>query len=173
MPGAYVLTNAGMTAAVVAPESAQSSILDAVSFNPATQAIYTPSTTLGDVDATNAAVTFTAPASGVVYLKFECTVTVGAATTGLFLCLREGASTIAGTKVRRHYIPNNANHAGRQDGMTASWVVSGLTPGSEHTFKVAWQRHGVGTGTPTEIATGDPTGASWGPMVTVVSSAPL
>lgn len=99
----------------------------------------TASATLGDMDATNAAVTFTAPASTNVIVKLFATVTPSAtANAYVTFGLRESSSDIAGAA--------GESIAARQDnggggspyfGVVKAFYLSGISAGS-HTYKWSW-----------------------------------
>lgn len=86
-----------------------------------------------DVDATNLAVTFTAPANGKVDVTLESRVQ---GTNFLVWALREGTTTVASLTIL------NAIQARPRVTMR----VTGLTPGTAYTYKWAW-RVNTGTGT--------------------------
>lgn len=141
-------------------------------YAPATTVSFTPTTSTTDVDATNAAVTFTVPASGNVFVRFECGQNQNAQ-AGFVLCLREGTTVVPKTWTRRGYYATGAGSGG-QIGVTASWIITGLTPGDVHTYKVAFQKNGTGTASTLICGNADdPAAGGWGQMTTVVSAAPL
>jgi hypothetical protein len=84
-------------------------------------------TTLTDVDATNLAITFTVPPSGNVLVRLTATIG-GTGTQGLYWGLRESTSDVVAVFVRS----STAN-----DLAVLGIPVSGLTPGSSHTYKWA------------------------------------
>lgn len=171
MPGAYVLTGSGLTPAAVAPGGeGGGDALDVANFNPATDVDYTLSTSDGDVDATNLAVTFAAPESGVVLISAEIPYSADNQ-CGIFLMLRVGSSTVAGTKKRLAYggSSNAAFSTYSVQGTAAlSWYIDGLTPGNSYTYKLGVARFGVGTGAVALHA-----GPAWGPALMEVRSSPL
>jgi hypothetical protein len=119
-----------------------SGVLAYTSYNPGTLSSYTTtSTTVSDVDATNLAVTFTAPTSGKVLVTLSGVGGAsGTANDNSLWALRESTTTIAG--------PSNA-HAGNgsaNSNLTMSFVITGLTGGSSYTYKWAW-KSSVGTNT--------------------------
>lgn len=88
------------------------------------------STTLVDIDPTNLAVTFTAPASGRVLVRLTGCALVSTANDHIYSQLREGTTPVGpqtihfqGTFLSTH---------------TASLLVSGIAAGS-HTYKWAWR----------------------------------
>lgn len=107
-------------------------LLGLVAYNPATKpTLSTTSTSLVDIDATNLAVTFTAPASGAVLVRLTGVFDNSTAATAQ-LGLREGASAVAGALSRlgaRHDLGTHESHTIK---------VSDLTPDSVHTYKWAW-----------------------------------
>ena len=106
-------------------------VLGQTVYNPATQQLISATTTsLVDVDATNLAVTFLAPASGKVVVRVAAYVAIGA-TTNLAWGLRESTTTVA----HRNVGYDTADRA-----HTTEFYVSGLTPGSSHTYKLAHAR---------------------------------
>ncbi len=128
-----------MNLGATAPEWATvGEVLATCVYDPGTTATYTTtSATLGDVDSTNLAVTFTAPASGnvVVNLQGRLTVSTTADTTW---GLREASSQVGG--LARILVTS----AGEQ--YRAGIVyVSGLTPGTSYTYKWAWKVSGGAT----------------------------
>jgi hypothetical protein len=100
-------------------------------YDPATVATITFGTSYADLDASNIAVTFTAPASGNVLLKAHFTLNLqGDATTGLFLSLHDGSSTItdSGRTVARPSITgaSSASETGEY-AMSSTWKLTGLS----------------------------------------------
>ncbi len=120
-------------------------------YNPAVAAyVSTASATPADLDATNLAVSFTAPPSGRVLVRMTTRVSV-AANTDLLWNLREGSSDVAGTSAIIHYIAN------QYGGERISHVceISGLTPGTTKTYK--WG-HARGSGGACETGMGGTAG---------------
>jgi hypothetical protein len=107
--------------------------LAVVNHRPSAATLSTTSSSLVDVDATNLAVTFTAPASGKVIVRLQAYVYMAAA-ANMFWNLREGSSDV-GVSAR----VQSATAAIR---VTADLVVSGLTPGASKTYKWAWRVDG-------------------------------
>lgn len=123
----------------------------------------TTSTSDADVDATNAAVTFTVPASGVVWVEAHFMVNVGI-NTPMDVTLREGSSTLSNTKTRAAYVGGgSASYQGR---VGIRWKVTGLTPGASKTYKLGFAR-ASGTGS-CEIHAG----TFGGPLSIVVEDRP-
>jgi hypothetical protein len=90
-----------------------------------------------DIDATNLAVAFTAPASGEVLIDVEGLVDVVGGAVWEWT-LREGTTTL-----KARTVGSGASYGVRR----AGFRVAGLTPGSSHTYKWGWRRLGSGTGT--------------------------
>lgn len=95
----------------------------------------TTSSSDADVNATNAAITFTTPANGAVWVCASFYATTGTGTV-MDAGLREASSTVAGTTCRVIY-----NQAGPTQ-LRASYrvKVTGLTPGDVHTYKLGFAR---------------------------------
>lgn len=110
----------------------------------------TTSTTLADLDATNAAVTFSAPASGNVLVRLSAGVSPG--TTANAYCawgLREDTTNIAGGAADS--IAARASGSPGADpyvGATKTFVLTGISAGL-HTYKWSWS---ISAGTATLIA---------------------
>lgn len=114
-----------------------SQILDSISYRPASIVTYsTASSTFSDVDATNAALTFTAPSSGVVLIEFEFYAKVPAVSTArLAVNLRVGTSDVSASARRLMLNPGSVSFEQR---CHTSWKVTGLTAGTEYTYKLGW-----------------------------------
>lgn len=115
-------------------------LLASKTYAPATTAdLTTTSTTPADVDATNLAVTFTAPASGVVDVVLEALVRVDTDGVALYWGLREGTTTLRQKQVTTRGGTTNSR-------FTATFRVGGLTAGTSYTYK--WSHHlgGASTG---------------------------
>lgn len=115
----------------------------------------TASATDSDVDATNLAVTFTAPPSGSVSVTLSGTANNSAANNG-FWTIREGSSTLVSFLIG----------TGTGFARTRIALITGLTPGTSYTYKWGYYRVTNGTwflyyGTP-----------SYGPLTMVVQAAP-
>lgn len=126
----------------------------------------TTSTSFADIDATNAAVSFTVPSSGSVLV--EVSAHCGAEQAGERYCLnlREGASDIPGTNMRMVMNASGAN-PNLMRGYYAA-VVTGLTASDAKTWKLG---HAIiiGGGTNTGKLF---TGPTFGPLTMKVSSLP-
>lgn len=94
----------------------------------------TSSATLVDIDATNLALTFTVPASGVVLVRIEMSIEPGTGST-VHLGLRESTSTVKAAGIMHSSVNNHQRR-------TFTWRVSGLTPGASKTYKFAWASFG-------------------------------
>lgn len=110
----------------------------------------TTSATLVDADATNAIVTFTAPASGNVIVMMSCAAFPGSTT--LFVGLRE-STTVVGPET----LASGVTSAGAHN--TWFWIITGISAGS-HTYKAAQATAGT--------AAGLGSGPTYGPIVLVV-----
>lgn len=97
-----------------------------------------PSTTSGtsaDVDATNLVLpAFTAPASGAVWFEANILVDPGGADVYVDFAVREGSSDVSGTPARV------IGGASVQSRVHYKALITGLTPGSSHTYKLGWRR---------------------------------
>lgn len=89
----------------------------------------TTSTTYVDVDATHMLVAFTAPASGAVLVRAYLP-GLAVAGSGVFLGLREGSTNVSGTVL--------AGAASAIIPVYIPFYITGLTPGSSHTYKLSW-----------------------------------
>lgn len=101
----------------------------------------TTSTSLADLDATNAAVTFTAPASGNVLVRLAATCSPAPSSASAYTSwgVRESTSNIAGA-VGESIAVRNASTASTNDkfdGVTKEFILTGISAGS-HTYKWAW-----------------------------------
>lgn len=110
----------------------------------------TTSTTLVDVDATNLAVTFTAPASGNVLVRVEAAIVAN--NWGVF-GVREGTSILAEGRVQ-------GNSAGSGSAVR-SFLITGVSAGS-HTYKFGFSA-GASGGTMNIYANAQTTSGSVGP----------
>lgn len=99
-------------------------VIGSTEYAPGSDTVINNSGTVADVDATNLIVSFTAPASGAVRVTLN-----GMAASSEQWALREASSTIAG--------PRTVNNGNNADRFTAYFIVTGLTPGSTHTYKWA------------------------------------
>lgn len=125
---------------------ATSGILKVQEYFPATQTTYTATTTLTDLDAVNAAVTFTAPPSGRVTIETSGMVQ-GSSGTVYAWAIRDTSNTAWGNAWNTDY--GGSNIAG--DCRTGKFYVIGLTPGQSYTMKWAHQVS-YGSGSPATIA---------------------
>jgi hypothetical protein len=114
-----------------------SGLLGVVSRSANGSAYTTSSATLGDVDATNAAVTFTAPASGNVLVRMSAGIGVDAAQTGFF-GIRESTTDVG---IKRFVMNGTTPPIIRS---TAEWLITGISAGS-HTYKAAFCVNGGAT----------------------------
>jgi hypothetical protein len=119
----------------------------------------TTSTTLADVDATNAAVTFTAPASGNVLFRVSAWMDQSAGSGDLIINVRESSSNISGSaaKVIR-------GGTGTQAYVSAPLYVTGLSAGS-HTLKLGYCIGSGGSGTYRIIADQGVDNTDFGPLI--------
>lgn len=132
----YIVDDAGAVAEVgTGGGSSSGGLLATHSYNPATTASVAASTTaLADVDATNMAITFTVPASGQVLVRLTGYAVVGGSSTSIGWGLREGTTEVANKGILYTY-------SGSGEGAyTAAFVISGLTPGAQKTYKWAHRR---------------------------------
>lgn len=107
-------------------------ILAAVRYQPGSDGAPTytlNSASLTDIDGTNAIVTFTVPASGVVVVELAVAAHMSGAVNG-YLGIREGGSTVAG--------PSLSTNGAQITVIRRSWRISGLTPAASKTYKAAW-----------------------------------
>ena len=116
------------------PSASASILLATQSYNPNPQVQTNLGTSEADVDATNLAVTFTAPASGNVDIDVTILV-IGVPGNSVYLTLRSGASTVAGTRGRVMTL-NNLTGLNVQSKVTHSVRVTGLTAGNSYTYKL-------------------------------------
>jgi hypothetical protein len=93
------------------------------------------STSLTDIDATNFAITFTAPASGNVVVIMSGTAQLDTTTGKLYYWgLREASSDIQAKTI------DESVGVGFFDYHAVRFYITGLTPGSSHTYKGAHKR---------------------------------
>jgi hypothetical protein len=91
--------------------------------------------TLTDMDATNLAVTFTAPASGAVVAQVSVrSYSSGGGNAAHQLGFRSGSSTVTGSTQELCYWPSGGEFAVRN---AYRCVITGLTAGSSYTWKLA------------------------------------
>jgi hypothetical protein len=137
-------------------------------YAPSSQTIYsTSSSTLADVDATNFAVTFTAPASGNVIVRASAWIDQSAGTGGdFFMGLREGSTDLACvTRVAR----DSTDHDSQQY-LSVPLYLSGLGAGS-HTLKLSFAASSSNTYR-IIVQDGSVATTKWGPFVMEVIAAP-
>ena len=125
-------------------------------YNPDPQVQTTLGTSEADVDATNLAVTFTAPASGAVDIDVTILV-IGNPGNSIYLTLRNGASTVAGTRGRALTLANLTSLSA-QIKVTHSVRVTGLTAGTSYTYKLGAFYSGGSTAA--QLGYGDTTAGS-------------
>lgn len=141
-------------------------VIAAKSYAPATQQTYSPtSSTYVDMDATNLAVTFTAPSSGKVMIQTG----IGFSVVGgslLSLNLREGTTNLSGAQ---RVAGNVSSSVGVMQGSVSPiWVRTGLTSGTSYTYKLGMSRL---SGTAAVQFVIDPSSV-WGQVHIVVSALP-
>lgn len=101
------------------------------------------SSTLADVDSSNLAVTFTAPANGKVVVKLTGSVEPNDSAQEVYFALRESSSTVSGTE--QTVIATDVDLGGTAHiRLTAVMYVTGISAGS-HTYKWAWRRASGGS----------------------------
>lgn len=98
----------------------------------------TNSATLVDVDAVNAAVTFTPTSSGKVLIRCSAEGLIGAVNVNCFLGLREASAIVAGPTI----CMQGPGTVSLQECFSIPFVVSGITVAS-HTYKLAFACDGV------------------------------
>jgi hypothetical protein len=116
------------------------------------------STTTADIDATNAALAITVPASGKIVVMATLDFTFSTANTGGYLVLRTGSTDLGASAVITHNsvaggIGNMTKASGHA---VALFAVTGLTPGSL-TIKLGFRRLGTAV---LEVYANDGTGAA-------------
>ena len=108
-------------------------LLAHTSYDPSTQAVYTPSSTaLTAIDTTNLAVTFTAPSSGAVLVVLEAVAT--SEVDIMYLGVTDSAGQV-GHHGALSYDSSSTNSL--QMRQTFSTLVAGLTPGDSYTYYFA------------------------------------
>lgn len=143
--GVYFIDDAGTVVGPLGTGGGGSTggILAVTSYNPGTLASYSragSSASYADIDATNLAVTFTAPSSGDVLVRLTglCGISSGASNQ-VFWNLRESTSDLAGTDAQI------VNAAAVSNTMKShACVVTGLTAGNSYTYKWGWKPTGSG-----------------------------
>lgn len=101
----------------------QSSLLPkAFSYRPATQVDYTATASLADVDATNAAITFTAPSTGKVIVRIQAWLDTNSTGDTLWGLSHNGTGGYGGgaKRIRATTFGKNIEHV--------EWVLDGFTP---------------------------------------------
>jgi hypothetical protein len=135
-------------------------------YAPSSQTVYTTGTanTMGDVDATNMKVTFTAPASGNVLIRLSAFCDEpGATASETYWGLREGSTDL---NVTTRILRTTEQHY-----TSVAMYVSGLTPNTGHTYK--WSFGSSSTAFNMRIIVQDGTAmAKWGPGIMEVWAAP-
>ena len=126
---------AGTTGATGATGASGTGILLAVhAYAPASDTTdSSTSTTFVDVDATNLAVTFTAPASGNVLIHVQVNVTSNNATGDIYVNLREGSTNLANTSRLVDAVSSNTLTQ-----IMCAFYLTGLSAGS-HTYKLGYK----------------------------------
>lgn len=122
--------------------------------------INSTTTSFADVDATNHAITFTAPASGNILVRISGIFSAQNFSNNVFFNLREGSSDITGTS-RLHCVPVTVADAN----LTLAFYVTGISAGS-HTYKLGWRTDNAATWV------GILSGPTYGPTVYEVWTAP-
>jgi len=122
-----------------APSGTSVALLGLKQYAPGSNSTYSiSSATVTDVDATNLAVTFTAPSTGNILVRLSALMSPsGAQDVGW--AVRDGSTT-----VKTIYVTDAITGAVRYH---ASFAVTGLTPGNSYTYKFAWYRAVTGTWT--------------------------
>lgn len=112
-------------------------LLGHCTYDPASTSTYTTSGALGDVDSTNLLVTFVAPASGTVLVTLTARTATSAAVNAWY-GLRESSTQVGGLAL---ILPVSTGSVYQP--RTATIKVTGLTPGSSHTYKWAFAASGA------------------------------
>lgn len=105
-----------------------------VSYAPTSAATFTvSSTTLVDVDATNAKITVKAPADGVVWIRTSLYKTNGPSAGSLIFALRDSGGTQVGQQ-------QNVGYNMGEPLQVHPWFrIAGLTPGQSYTYYLQWR----------------------------------
>lgn len=111
------------------PSGSGGALLGVTSYGGSASNYTTTSSSLADVDATNAKVTFVAPASGNVLVKMTA-VCSNSTAVGAFFGIRESTSDVAGKTFAKNGTPAAS--------VMVPFLITGLTPGSSHTYKAAF-----------------------------------
>lgn len=118
------------------PSTIPGQILGQSIYNPVSLSTYSSTSgTFADIDAANLAVSFVAPASGIVEVEI-CAVAVIGANTEVSWGLREAAADVTGSKKAMMYSGASAF----QIQCCYKVQITGLTPGSSHTYKASFAR---------------------------------
>jgi hypothetical protein len=118
------------------PSSGSTSLLG-VGYRGANGSNYTTtSSTLGDVDGTNATVVFTAPASGNVLVVMSAPIGINAVANAHF-GIREGGTDVGAKRLAAQGTIGALN-------VTVRWYITGVSAGS-HTYKAAFAVNGGNT----------------------------
>lgn len=123
----------------------------------------TTSATQADLDATNDKVTFTTPASGQVLVRCTFRGTMSGVVENGLVGLREDTTNVK----TGQFAMQGILAAARDDLCTVSFYVSGLSPGSVHTYKLAFSVTGGATFTIQQGATSPVTMEVWANAVPV------
>jgi len=165
----YVLTSNGATSAPSwqAAAGGSSGLLAVHAYGPASAAIYTTtSTSMADVDATNMAVTFTAPASGNVLVRLSAWADVTPTNQDEYWGLRESTTNLTGSMG----IIMRAQNPAPQAFVTYTVYLTGVSGGS-HTYK--WSFGTSAGGGTARIVAGDGSAiAKFAPAIMEVWAAP-
>jgi hypothetical protein len=154
----YIVDDGGVATEVGASGGGGSaSTVLAVKEHTASALYNTHSTFDADMDATNLVVTFTAPASGKVMVELSGILEVTGSSPGAW-SLRSGTSTIKACMVGTGY-----RYA------TASFYITGLTPGDSYTYK--WGYYRIGSTGEVRLYTGG-NGGTVGNALMVVTAMP-
>lgn len=150
-------------------------VIAAHHYNPGTLTLTAVNaTTDADVDATNLAITFTVPASGVVIAEWSMLAVVVPPTTSgstaMYGTWRESSSSVTGSRARVFLMANGDKDL--QAHVIHGARITGLTPGDVKTWKVgAWKVVGSGGSPNAYLAYGDDSSsAPYGPAVLTVTA---
>lgn len=136
-------------------------------YAPSSQTVLsTTSSTLADVDATNAAVTFTAPSSGNVLVRVSAWIDHISNNGEGFVGLRESTTDLAGSVTR---VKRRSGGIDEEQYLSVPMYVSGISAGS-HTYKLSF----ASTGGTLRLIVQDGSVATtkWGPLIIEVWAAP-
>lgn len=134
---AQVLTSDGTDIAWATPPAAASTLL-AVNVNTAGGNKTTTSATEADVDATNALVTFTAPASGKVLVRCTSTININGVNANAFFGLRESTTNLGAGNV---FAVQGQTATSQELLIPWAMYLTGVSAGS-HTYKLAFAVNG-------------------------------